>query len=119
MHLHDQPDGAPAPGQVSEGTLIPAVDAGRKMGTLRTLSPGRISAGQHGNHPMSYAYLFNGKAWQIRQKVLRHILVSDVGKEKVPVNVFLLSFYHILDHDKCGRATESWDLQIMPEKLCE
>jgi len=51
---------------------------------------------------MDFDNLFDEKAWEIRQKVLRHVWVSDVGKERVHVNVFLFSFYHILDHIKCG-----------------
>ena len=78
------------------------------MGTLRTMSAGRMSACQHGNHLMSYDKLFDGKTWQIRQKLLRHVLVSDVGKERVPVSVFLFSFYHILDHGKRGREAMVW-----------
>ena len=51
---------------------------------------------------MNYAHLFDGKTWQIRQKVLRHVLVSDVGKERFLLNIFLFSLYHILAQGKYG-----------------
>lgn len=36
------------------------------------LAPVQGQSRQHGDHPMSYGNLFDGKAWQIRQKLLRH-----------------------------------------------
>jgi hypothetical protein len=60
---------------------------------------------------MSYGNLFDGKAWEIRQQWVCHLLVgSDPWEAMIREMSFLLYSTTFPDHTKCGRA-------ILREKL--
>jgi hypothetical protein len=51
---------------------------------------------------MSNADLFNGKAWQIRQKWLDHMLVVNAASKPASEKRLSFLFYHNLNHAMCG-----------------
>jgi hypothetical protein len=60
--------------QVGQRSSVATVDARGNLSAIRTRATGCLRLRQHDNDPLGNRYVFNGKAWQIKQKCRSHVL---------------------------------------------